>query len=87
MKLNQEMILSLLDLNHFADVRFLNGSFCIERRPTYCDRGNFSVKIEVDSNQQNLYIDGADMFPRYYFDFYCMIKELELWISKNKQGI
>lgn len=34
----------------------------IERRPHYCDRGHYIAKIAAPD------IDGADLWPRYYFD-------------------
>lgn len=75
-----------LAMRGYSDVDLKDGSFCIEPRPSYCDRGSYSVKVLVNPGQHELYIDGADMFPRYYFVFENMISELNSWISKNGQG-
>lgn len=57
--------------------------------PSCSDRGNFKVladhKVE---HSDKCYIDYADGFPRYYFNFDCMIDELKSWIlSRNKLEI
>jgi len=56
----------------------------LERRPHYCDRGNFSAKIfpRGDFCRE---IDNADGFPRYYFDEERAKLEIEAWLAKRKQ--
>lgn len=53
------------------------GFLALENRPSYCDRGKYSVKVDV----HNLNIDGADMFPRYYFHWDCLVKEVKAWME------
>ncbi len=85
--INKIKIQKELASEQWAKVVFSDGDFSIEKRPPYCDRGNFIVKIFVNSNQVRLYIDQSDMFPRYYFGFDNMISELEQWLEKNNQRI
>lgn len=85
MKLNKDIVLSEMTHKGYASIPLKNGLITIEPRPSYCDRGRFIVKIFPDMDQQELFIDGQDMFPRYYFNDDCMIKELELFIEKRKQ--
>lgn len=59
------------------------GEVYIEKRPAYCDRGKFIVKIE-SRDPVNWYIDHQDAFPRYYFDFDCCITETLLWLCERK---
>ena len=38
--------------------------FYLEKRPSWCDRGHYTLKIDCYLN-----IDPADGFPRYFFSF------------------
>lgn len=51
----------------------------IKARPWYCDRGRWQLNAESDDYR--LCIDGADGFPRYYFDPECMVKEAAAWMD------
>lgn len=53
------------------------GLISVERRPHYCDRGTFVVKLAI----RHLHIDAHDAFPRYYFHEECLVKELEAWMD------
>lgn len=83
--LDKSKILEELDLKGYATILLKDGQLTVERRPGNCDRGNFIVKAFANNNQFNLYIDSADLFPRYYFMIDNMISELEAWIEKNNQ--
>lgn len=83
--LDQKLIELTLAAGGWCEYKLKNGSLCIEKRPSHCDRGNYWVKIFVDSGQYDLFIDDADMFPRYYFELDCLVKEMNAWIKKNKQ--
>ncbi len=66
----------------------INGKDCyitLEPRPHYCDRGNWLAKISVTGNPDKLYIDAADLWPRYYFDLERAKLEIEAWLRKRKQ--
>lgn len=58
----------------------------IERRPTYCDRGNFIAKIEPHGDLARD-MDNADGWPRYYFDLDRAKLEIEAWLFKRRQHI
>lgn len=86
-KIDKDKVLKEIDEKRFAAINLKDGQLTIEPRPVHCDRGNFIVKAFAFENQINLYIDDADLFPRYYFGFDNMISELEAWIAKNNQTI
>lgn len=51
----------------------------IQPRPAYCDRGNYHTTIETTET----HIDGADGFPRYYFDLAVAKSETEAFLKKR----
>lgn len=51
----------------------------IERRQPYCDRGNYHALIDTNAT----HIDGADGFPRYYFNLQYAIEEMEAFMRKR----
>ena len=63
----------------FHDDVLVDWSLSIVERPHYCDRGRFIVYVEAPT------IDGADGFPRYYFDWDRMLAELEAWIAGREE--
>lgn len=67
----------------FIDLEITDGSINIEGRAPYCDRGRFMVRIF--SRSMDLYIDAADIFPRYFFHWDCLIKEMETWMKARNQ--
>jgi len=58
----------------------------IERRPHYCDRGDFIAKLHP-RGRLALEIDKHDGWPRYYFDWDRMIAEIEAWLVKRGQVV
>lgn len=74
----------------------------LEKRPGYCDRGNFIAKIflknpiqtpeqivqggRATSRDFKLEIDGSDGWPRYYFDEGRAKAEIEAWLVKRKEA-
>ncbi len=61
-------------------------SLCIEKRPNYCDRGRYIVKVDP-LDLTKCHVDYADGFPRYYFELHCMLIEIEHFIRAKKQKI
>jgi hypothetical protein len=56
----------------------------LEKRRPGCDRGNFYAKVYPKPGYEfKIYIDGADGFPRYYFDETRAKLELEAWLSRR----
>lgn len=60
-----------------------HGTIHFARRPEYCDRGRVLVHVEpahgIECSSCNL--DGADGFPRYYFDELRAVAEVEAWMA------
>lgn len=56
----------------------------IEKRPHYCDRGNYVAQLFPEGGLA-LDIDAADGWPRYYFDWERMLAELHAWLDKRGQ--
>ena len=83
--LSKKNIKDCLSKYCFCDIKIKDGIISIEKRQPYCNRGAFVVKIFPAEDQYNLFIDKSDMFPRYYFDLDCMLREIALWIKKNRQ--
>lgn len=61
----------------------------LEPRPHYCDRGNFIAKSshrdDVKDSRIHCDLDGADGWPRYYFDEGRAKAEIEAWALKRKE--
>jgi hypothetical protein len=69
----------------WVDIDLDKASMCIDKRPLYCDRGRYLLKAWHKTDKfLDFYIDDADNFPRYYFNFDCMIKELNSFIEFRK---
>lgn len=66
-------------------VDFTGGFIILAKRPHYCDRGNFLAYLDVrhDPKIPGTYTDGADGWPRYYFDLDRAKLEIEAWITKR----
>lgn len=65
-------------------VRGAQCEITIEPRPHYCDRGNWIAKLHP-SGELARDIDGADGWPRYYFDIERAKAECEAWLVKRGQ--
>lgn len=52
----------------------------IEERPSYCDRGDWIAKI---TDPGPFFIDGADFWPRYYFDLAVAFSEIDAFITRR----
>lgn len=70
----------------WIDITVGTGTFCIEQRPSYCDRGRFTVKA-FSSDYSKFYIDESDCFPRYYFKMENLLSELKAYIDFNKDKL
>lgn len=57
----------------------------IEKRPNYCDRGNYLVKC--DNLNFHGDIEWSDGFPRYYFEFECMVREIAAFLTKREDKV
>lgn len=64
----------------FVDIVCPPARLTIVTRPHYCDRGRYLVHVE-SNDMIKLFLDESDQFPRYYFDFDCMMTELDLWLK------
>lgn len=64
----------------YVSIKTDGGEITIEKRPLYCDRGKYIIKV-FSSCPVKLHIDESDMFPRYYFAYTNMIDEIERWIN------
>jgi hypothetical protein len=58
----------------------------LEKRPHYCDRGNWLAKLFPHGTFARE-IDDADGWPRYYFDEQRAKLEVEAWLIKRRQAI
>jgi len=75
--------------DYLAAWQEITGKECLiilERRPGYCDRGNFIAKL-FPHGALELSIDEADGWPRYYFDEERAKLEVEAWLKKRGQWI
>ena len=68
----------------YWSIRGLNCTIYLEPRPTYCDRGNWIAKIDA---LPIVNIDGADGWPRYYFDFDRAQSEIVAWMEKRGESL
>jgi hypothetical protein len=68
----------------YISVRGTDCLIVIERRPHYCDRGNYIAKL-FPEGRLLLEIDNQDGWPRYYFDLERAKAECEAWLIKRKQ--
>jgi hypothetical protein len=61
----------------------------IQRRPAYCDRGNFLANVELKEGGDHLrlWLDSADGWPRYYMNLDRAKAEIEDWMKKRKQWV
>lgn len=89
--LNEEMILEISkfmkpgSIMNITDIDMDHAYMCIEIRQPYCDRGRYSVKAwHKPESIDKCYIDDADGFPRYYFDFFAMMSEIKAFIDFRK---
>lgn len=67
----------------------IRGKHCwiwMDARPAYCDRGRWLARLEI-SDPVAIHIDGADGWPRYYFNLERAKAEIEEWIRFRKQWI
>lgn len=58
----------------------------VSERPAYCDRGAYLAHLEV-TDPRALSVDGADLWPRYYFDEGRMRAEVEAWMRKRGEWV
>lgn len=66
-----------------------NCTIYLEQRPHYCDRGNWVAKLFVNAGAHpiKLFIDEADGWPRYYFDYDRAKLEIQAWLTKRKEEL
>lgn len=55
-------------------------------RQPYCDRGRWLAHLEV-RDPLKVHVDGADGWPRYYFDLERAKLEIECWLIARRQTI
>jgi hypothetical protein len=56
--------------------------FYVAKRNSYCDRGRFLVHLDTQGAGT---VDGADLFPRYYFNKQRMLDELEDFVNAREE--
>jgi hypothetical protein len=90
----KEVLMGKSEWHHNAEdkteeIAGLDCSLCIQRRPAYCDRGNFVVTIEYvpKYDRRRFSLDWADGWPRYYMDLDRAKLEIKDWMKKRKQWI
>ncbi len=72
----------------YADVKAKNVNICVTKRPFYCDRGRYGVIVDsIKGNEHIMDIDGADGFPRYFFNLQRLFDELHDWMEFNTENI
>lgn len=61
----------------------------IERRPFYCDRGDWMIWVEAKGEAGLISgLDGADGFPRYFFGGENQVKQqMETWAERRENVI
>jgi hypothetical protein len=73
-------------------IQEIDGRDCfiwIEKRPPYCDRGNFlaHVALKADGDWLGLGLDEQDGWPRYYMREETAKQEIEDWLKKRGQWV
>ena len=71
----------------YGSYQEINGKECtitLEKRPSYCDRGNWIAKVFPDG-QLAMDMDNQDGWPRYYFDEQRAKDEILAWLEKREQ--
>ena len=68
----------------------IDGRHCwvwMQARPYYCDRGRWLAHVErrPGATSEDLHMDGADGWPRYYFDLERAKLEVEAWLRKRRE--
>lgn len=72
----------------YESIRGRECEITIEKRPHYCDRGNYLAQLVPDFGTELARdLDGADGWPRYYFDLDRAKLEVEAWLIKRGQAI
>ena len=64
----------------------------MDARPAHCDRGRWLARLEVAAlghryTPTSLHVDGADLWPRYYFDLDRAKAEIEAWLRCRNQWV
>lgn len=77
-------MLSWQQRDGFQEVKGKDCTITLEKRPHYCDRGNFLAKL-FPVGQLAIDIDDSDNWPRYYFDEARAKLEIEAWLQKRGQ--
>jgi hypothetical protein len=70
--------------NDYISARGKECEITIERRPAYCDRGNYIAKVHATGDLFRE-MDDSDGWPRYYFDLSIAQRECEAWLAKRGQ--
>lgn len=80
-----ELYSHLSNILHWAEIITPKIHLYIEPRQHYCDRGRYLVKAHTINWQPgDDIIDDQDGFPRYYFNFDCMLIEIEDFLTAKK---
>lgn len=64
----------------YLEMKYKGVYITLEKRPSFCDRGNWLAKItEIGP----LYLDFSDGWPRYYFDIRVAFTEIAAFLKKR----
>lgn len=69
---------------YFWEIEGKDCLISLEKRPHYCDRGNYIAKLFPNGSLATE-IDEQDGWPRYYFSFERASQEIEAWLEKRGQ--
>lgn len=85
--IDEKLIPSPWKVKHAGSVPYLELNYkgvyiTMEKRPSYCDRGNWIAKI---TEMGPLYLDISDGWPRYYFDVSVAFTEIAAFLKKRSE--
>jgi hypothetical protein len=75
-----------IEKNCYWSIQGKECEITLERRPYYCDRGNWIAKV-FPTGGLAMDIDSQDGWPRYYFSFENAKSEVEAWLKKRRQWV
>lgn len=78
---------AVVPISSHRDKTKVGGAYTIviDRRPTYCDRGDWLIFVESEGESR---LDFADGFPRFFFGTLEEVKkQMETWVSRRKECV
>lgn len=63
---------------------FDHGTIWVERRPSYCNRGDWIAKLDVRNCHPHFNVSEQDLWPRYIFGDEKLVKgQIEEWLRRH----